>query len=200
MRFAKMFPLTSLGLLANLYLPFASSNVLFLMQIYHDFHFVVAWFGLGAVTGTNGSADLHVKLEIRFSKAALPRAAPRCAQHRITLITGYSANLFSLLQKIQKYIFSRKKKNCEYPCDSVQISQGFLERNLDFCHLLRLCSCINDPENGLTLPLIRGNNSLLLKGPVPFLLHPSLSCIRSGAGAATGRVSSVTWSGRKLSH
>lgn len=26
-------------------LPFASWNVLFLMQIYHDFHFVVAWFG-----------------------------------------------------------------------------------------------------------------------------------------------------------
>lgn len=110
MRFAKMFPSASLGLLANLYLPFASSNVLFLMQIYHDFHFVVAWFGLGAVTGTNGSADLHVKLEIRFSKAALLRAAARCAQHRITLITGYSANLFSLLQKIQKYIFSRKKE------------------------------------------------------------------------------------------
>lgn len=108
MRFAKMFPLTSLALLPNLYLPFASWNVLFLMQIYHDFHFVVAWFALGAVTGTNRSADLHVKLEIRFSKAALPRAAPRCAQHRITLITGYSENLFSLLQKIQKYIFSRK--------------------------------------------------------------------------------------------
>lgn len=63
------------------------------------------------------------------------------------------------------------EKNYEYPYDSVQISQGFLERNLDFCHLLGLCSCINDPENGLTLPLIRGNNSLLLKEPVPFLLH-----------------------------
>lgn len=172
-----MFPLTSLGLLANPYLPFCKLKCVVLVQIYHDFHFVVARSGLGAVAGTNGSADLHVKLEIRFGKAALPRAVPRCAQHRITLITGYSANLFSLLQKIQKYIFSRKKKkNCEYPCDSVQISQGFLERNLDFCHLLRLCSCINDPENGLTLPLIRGNNSLLLKGPVPFLLHvhPSL--------------------------
>lgn len=110
MRFAKVFPLTSLGLLANLCLPFASSDVLFLMQISHDFHFVVACFGLGAVTGTNRSADLHVRLEIRFSKAALPRAAPRCAQHRITLITGYSENLFSLLQKIQKYNFSRKKE------------------------------------------------------------------------------------------
>lgn len=81
-----------------------------LVQIYHDFHIVVAWFRLGAVTGTNGSTDLHVKLEIRFGKAALPRAVARCALHRITLITGYSANLFSLLQKIQKYIFSRKKK------------------------------------------------------------------------------------------
>lgn len=110
MRFAKMFPLTSLRLLANLYLPFASSNVLVLMQTYHDFHILVAWFGLGAVTGTNGGVDLHVKLEIRFGKAALPRAVPWCAQHRITLITGYSANLFSLLQKIQKYIFSTKKK------------------------------------------------------------------------------------------
>lgn len=124
----------------------------------------------GAVTGTNGSADLHEELELRSSKAALPRAAPRCAQHRITLITGCSANLFSLPQKYRS-TFLAEKKNCEYPCDSVQISQGFLERNLDFCHLLRLCSCINDPENGLTLPLIRGNNSLLLQGPIPFLLH-----------------------------
>lgn len=100
----------SLNLPGKAVFAFASSYVLFLMQIYHDFHFVVAWFGLGAVTGTNGSADLHVKLEIRSSKAALPRAAPRCAQHRITLITGYSANLFSLLQKMQKYIFRRKKE------------------------------------------------------------------------------------------
>lgn len=60
MRFAKMFPLTSLGLLANPYLPFASSDVLFLVQICHDFHSVVARFGLGAVAGANGSAALHM--------------------------------------------------------------------------------------------------------------------------------------------
>lgn len=65
--------------------------------------------------------------------------------------------------------FLAGRKIYEYPCDSVQISQGFLERNLDFCHLLPLCSWINESENGL--PLIKGNNSLLLKEPVPFLLH-----------------------------
>lgn len=111
------------------------------------------------VTGTNGNDDLHEKLKM-FYKTAVQRVAPLHAWYRITLIIRYLV----LPQKIQKYIFSRKK-HCEYPWDSVQISRGLLERNLDFCHLLQLCSCINDPENGLTLPLIRANNSLLLKEP-----------------------------------
>lgn len=197
----KMFPLTFLGLLANLCLPFASPDVLFLMQIYHDFHFVVARFGLGAVTGTNRSADLHVRLEIRLSKAALPRAAPRCAQHRITLITGNSENLFSLLQKIQKYIFSRKKELRVSLWQCTDFS-GLSGKKLGLLPPAPIVFMHKWSRERVDITSNWGNNSLLLKGPVPFsyMYIPHFSCITSGVGATTGPVSSVTWSGRKLSH
>lgn len=100
------------------------------------------------------------------------------------------------IKKIPKYNFSRKLHECLY--DSVQISEGSLRRNLGLLPLPWLCSCKNDSENGKTLPLTRGNSSLLLKGPIPFLMHicPTLKLVFAyPQGSSLG---SATWSDTKL--
>jgi len=93
-----MLALTSslLGIANKPLFAFGNCCFLFLMQIYHNFHFVVTQFGFGVITGTNGSDDLHVKLEICLRKTAMQRVAPLHAQYRIPLIIKYSVNLFVL--------------------------------------------------------------------------------------------------------
>lgn len=100
------------------------------------------------------------------------RMQVNCWQLGWELISPQSHSWFltrGKIKKTPKYNFRRKLH--EYLNASIQISEGSLGRNLGLMLLPLTVFMQKWSREWERLPLIRGNSSLLLQGPIPFLMR-----------------------------